>query len=770
MKKPLLILSILLAGVIVSKAQRYLIRFKDKGSSPYSLSNPSQYLSQRAIDRRQRHSIAIDSTDLPVTPQYLASIAAVPGVTILNVSKWLNQVSISVTDASALTTINSFPFIVTSSRIANRLRTDIVHPAKQLGTPANSSPSPPAQRIATNYFDYGNSYAQIHLHNGEFLHNIGLRGQNTIIGMLDAGYFNYNNVNGFDSARNNGQILGTWDFVSGNATVADDNPHGQECFSIMAANIPGTYIGTAPKASYYLFRTEDVFTEYPIEEQNWVCGAEKIDSAGGDVISSSLGYRTFDDPSMNYTYSNLDGNTAMATIGADLAAKKGILVVCAAGNDGTNSWHYILTPADADSALTVGAVNTSQQVWPASAYGPAADGRVKPDVASVGWATYVQFWNNSIGAGNGTSYACPNMAGLTACLVQGFREFNNMKIINAIRQAGNNLETPNDRIGYGIPDMKKAVMSLIKEFASSAATVNSCQATINWTSKDMSAMKYEIERKNPGENTYQKIGEVAGTGNLFATHNYSLNDVLYGLSAGTATYRIKQIIDTAAATLTSDYIDTITVAVNALCALNDLNVLLSNLQKTATSSASFSNCKVNLTWTSSDMAGMKYEVERRTPNEASFKKIAEVNGTGSVFASHSYQLNDSLIGVLAGEVTYRIKQTVDTASATLKASYIDTAIVKVSPSCALIDLVTLLPNPANREFVLQTTIIRPIQQFVIRISNSFGQVVAIHRKNKPQGLINYTIPIENLASGKYFVSVYEDNKLLVTKPLLKILK
>src|SRR4030095_9769464 len=190
---------------------------------------------------------------------------------------------------------------------------------------------------------------------------------------------------------------------------ADDNPHGQECFSIMAANIPGTYIGTAPKANYYLFRTEDVFSEYPIEEHNWVCGAERIDSAGGDVISASLGYRTFDDPSMNYTYSNMDGNTAMATIGADLAAKKGVLVVCAAGNDGSNSWHYILTPADADSVLTVGAVNTSQQVWPNFSYGTAADALVKPDVASVGWGTIVQYSNNIISGGNGPSYACPNM-------------------------------------------------------------------------------------------------------------------------------------------------------------------------------------------------------------------------------------------------------------------------------------------------------------------------------------------------------------------------
>jgi len=260
------------------------------------------------------------------------------------------------------------------------------------------------------------------------------------------------------------------------------------------------------------------------------------------------------------------------------------------------------------------------------------------------------------------------------------------------------------------------------------------------------------------------------TGNSFATHSYSLNDILYGLPAGTATYRIKQIVDTASTTLLADYIDTVTVTVNPICALNDLNVLLNNLQNAATSSAGFSNCKVTLSWGSSDMAGMKYEIERKASNETSFKKIADVNGMGSVFAFHNYQLNDSLIGISAGQVMYRIKQVVDTAAATLKAGYIDTAIVNVSPSCALTDLFSLLPNPADKEFIIQTTITHPIQQLVIRITNSAGQVVAIYRKSKTQGLMNFTIPITNLTGGKYYVSIYDGNNLLTTKPLLKIAK
>ena len=252
-------------------AQRYLIRFKDKGSSTHTLSNPIQYLSQRAIDRRSRFSLTIDSTDLPVTPRYLDSIRAVPGVTVLNVSKWLNQVSVLVTDANALTKINSFPFVSASSHIASRLRTDVNHPAKELETLRQFTPSNNAQRIATDFFSYGNAFAQLHIHNGEFLHNIGLRGQNMIIGMLDAGYQNYTSMTAFDSIRTNQQILGTWDFVERNSSVVEDHPHGAQCLSLIASNIPGALVGTAPKANFYLFRTEDAATEYPIEEHNWVC-------------------------------------------------------------------------------------------------------------------------------------------------------------------------------------------------------------------------------------------------------------------------------------------------------------------------------------------------------------------------------------------------------------------------------------------------------------------------------------------------------------------
>src|SRR6185295_11454918 len=212
---------------------------------------------------------------------------------------------------------------------------------------------------------------------GEFLHNIGLRGQGMQIAMLDAGYLSYTTLRSLDSVNQNGQILGTWDFVNRETSVTEDYLHGMQCLSTIVANIPGQFVGKAPKASFYLFRTEDVNSEYPIEEFNWVCGAERADSLGSDVISSSLGYNTFDNASFNHTYSQMNGNTALCTIGADLAAKKGMIVFNAAGNEGTNGWHYIIAPADGDSVVAVGAVNSSGSVGSFSSDGLSADGRIK---------------------------------------------------------------------------------------------------------------------------------------------------------------------------------------------------------------------------------------------------------------------------------------------------------------------------------------------------------------------------------------------------------
>jgi hypothetical protein len=659
MKNVMLCMMILsLAQISQAQSTRYLVKFRNKDSNPFSLSSPAGYLSQRAINRRTRYSIGLDSTDLPVTPRYIDSVRLAGAVTILNPSKWLNQVSIQTSDASAIAKINSFPFVVSVSPIAARVSDNNDKPQKF--RPEGSGNTLRVKEVTADYFNYGLSYNQVHIHNGEFLHNIGMRGQSMFISLFDAGFRSYTSLRAFDSVNAAGQVLGTWDFVAREPSVVEDDAHGMQCFSTIAANIPGQFMGTAPKASFFLFRSEDVATEYPIEEHNWVCAAERADSSGTDVISSSLGYNTFDNPAYNHTYADMNGNTTMAAIGADLAAKKGILVLNSAGNEGNSSWKYIITPADGDSVVAVGAVNINGQVAGFSSYGPTSDGQVKPDVSSVGAGTVIQTTSNTIATSNGTSFSCPNMAGLATCLWQAFPRFNNMNIIYALRQAGNIAATPNDRVGYGIPDMKKAVLILLKQAVTSSATLSNCRVTLNWSSQDVRGMKYEIERLLPGQATYIKVGEMAATGTDFSlpSQPYTFTNTIPSATLGTVSYRILQVIDTTAggAGLLADYIDTVSIITTIPC-----------------------------------------------QNTASIQ-----------------------------------------------------------------DLVQLMPNPAQDRLTIEMNTVESVPNMVVRIVNATGQQVSSYQKVKGPGLTYIDIPVVHLPRGIYFISFFDNGKLLVTKELVKL--
>lgn len=544
-----LILALLSSSNFVSaQFTRHIIWLKNKGNNTYSISNPSSFLSPRSIDRRTRFTISIDSTDLPVSSTYVTQIRNISGVTILNISKWLNAICIQSADVTALQTIQNLPFVQQVAGLAARpsstgkikdkfIREEDIFPLsnQQLFSKLNG-----------DFYNYGNNASlEVKLHRAEFLHNIGLRGAGMQVAVLDGGFYNYNTLPAFDSINRNGQVLGTWDFVSRNQFVQDDHPHGMQCLSTIAANLPGQFVGKAPQASFYLYRTEDVNSEYPIEEFNWVCGAERADSAGADLISSSLGYYDFDNPVFNYTYQQMNGRTTISVKGADLAAKKGMLVFNSAGNEGNNSWRYIITPADGDSVIAVGAVNSAGTVASFSSYGPSGDGRIKPELASVGLSAVVQTTSGSIGAANGTSFACPNMAGLATCLWQGFPEFNNMKILDALKKAASRYTTPNDRIGYGIPDLKNAFALLLADYATTTPMLGNCEATISWKSKDVSAMQYIVERKLPNEIAYRTLAQPYATGGGQLTNKtYSYVDRLQGVAAGQVQYRISQVIDT----------------------------------------------------------------------------------------------------------------------------------------------------------------------------------------------------------------------------------
>lgn len=453
---------ILLISVFEAEAQypKLIVEFTNKGGTPYSFNTPSQYLSVAAIQRRNRYQIAIDSFDLPVSPAYISTVLSQGPVTLLSSSKWLNQVLVQCTDAATIAKIQALPFVKAVRGIGYKPG---MPPARYVESVSELPGQLSRRGQATDSLDYGNSYNQVHIHEGEFLHNKGFTGKGILIAVLDAGFFSYRTITAFDSVRLGGQIRGEKDFVAFDNSVNEDDAHGMFVLSTMAANWPGKMVGTAPKASYWLIRTENAATEYPIEEHNWVIGAEFADSAGAQMISSSVGYNTFDDAAFDHSYSEFYKNTTMISRGAAVAANKGMIVVNSAGNEGNSAWKYLLFPADSDSVCAVAAVTQAGTVASFSSYG--YTGKVKPNIASVGVATVVAGFGNTPVTNNGTSFAAPNIAGLIACLWQAFPEFNNMQILDAVYRSCPTWQTPDNRIGFGIPNMKLAYGILQKQRA-----------------------------------------------------------------------------------------------------------------------------------------------------------------------------------------------------------------------------------------------------------------------------------------------------------------
>ena len=271
-----------------------------------------------------------------------------------------------------------------------------------------------------------------------------------------------NRLPNFDSIFNNNRIISTRDFVTGknDNTVYESGSHGTSVLSTIGVIANGSLVGTAPHASFTLLKSEDADGEYIFEEYTWVCAAEYADSIGADIISSSLGYTTFDDTTQNHTWNDIDGETSVASMSATIAARKGILVCISAGNSGSQPWHKIGIPADADSILAVGAVDTLQQPASFTSVGPSADGRVKPDVAAMGKGTAVVDVGGNVVNGNGTSFSCPIIAGMSACLWQAFPNATNMQIREAIIKSASQYYNPDTLLGYGIPNFYAAFFIL----------------------------------------------------------------------------------------------------------------------------------------------------------------------------------------------------------------------------------------------------------------------------------------------------------------------
>ena len=437
-----------------SVQKQHWIQFTDKANTPYELTQPLDFLSQRAMDRRARQNISLSENDLPVDPVYIQAVLNT-GADYLTHSKWFNSVSVHVPDSATLVAIQNLPFVINTEPVGKREKNQETYVKFELVGAEKA--------ISSDYSenDYGIAFNQIDMLGGISLHNLGFRGEGMLIAVFDAGFPNVDVFPAFDSLRNDGRIVGGWDFVSRDNSFFGDNPHGMSVLSTMAANVPGEFIGTAPKASYLLLRTEDGATETPIELDYWVAAAEFADSAGVDIINSSLGYTTFDNSQYDFSYAEMDGNTVRGSIGADIAASKGMLVVNSAGNSGNNAWQYIGAPADGDSVLAIGAVNPQAYIANFSSIGPSSDGDIKPNVCAQGQAAAILGSGGTFGVGNGTSFSGPIMAGMAACLWQAnLDSATNMDVFHAIEASAHKFKTPDNLYGYGIPNFAKANLIL----------------------------------------------------------------------------------------------------------------------------------------------------------------------------------------------------------------------------------------------------------------------------------------------------------------------
>lgn len=440
----------------------FFVQFTDKAGSDRIA------LSQAALDKRAERGIAIDSLDYAVSPIYLDSLQAL-GCHIYHTSRWMNGATIE-TDQYTAQHIAEWAFVDTIY-LTRQLRDDNLHEGEEdpFGIPSVSLRKQKAENKDT--IDNSNNYSadqqplqqsptwlsdpqteQLNLHP---LHEAGFHGQGITMAIVDGGFQNVDTLSAFDAVRD--QILGIYDTTDDSDSVTGTTGnHGVKCFSTIAAITPD-YQGAATAANYYLIRSEEHKTESPKEMDNWVAAIELADSLGVDILSSSLGYAMFDDDRQTLSYADMNGQTTRCSRAATIAARKGMLVVIAAGNEGNKDWHYISAPADADSILTVGAVDNNGNIASFSSWGPTADGRVKPEVCARGAQTaLINPADNSVTNSNGTSFACPIIAGMAACLWSALPDATNMEIRERIIESAHRYRLPHDQYGYGIPDAWEA--------------------------------------------------------------------------------------------------------------------------------------------------------------------------------------------------------------------------------------------------------------------------------------------------------------------------
>ena len=439
---------IFISSVATAQVNRYMVFFKDKAGTSYSTSAPKAFLSQRAIDRRIQQDIAITEQDFPVNAGYVQSVAAT-GASVFFPTRWMNGVLVQC-DVSVLTAVQALSFVdhvewvAPNARLAN-------------GRKKNNK-AVKAQEAQAK------TQAQLQLIGLDEMQEAGYKGENMLVAIFDGGFPGVNTATPFHHLiqENRIDLLASHDFVGNTDNVFQYDEHGTEVFSVIAANKDGVFTGGSYEANYQLYVTEDTDSEYRIEEYNWLFAAERADSAGVDIVNSSLGYYDFDDATMNYAKNAMDGKTTVISQAAQWAADRGMVIVCSAGNEGATAWQIITAPADAKDVLAVASVTSGGARSASSSIGPSADGRIKPDVAAMGVSTSIIRPDGTTSIATGTSLSAPLITSLAAGVWERYPKLSNKEVIDVIRKSASQAKNPDNLLGYGIPNFR-AVVNYIEQ-------------------------------------------------------------------------------------------------------------------------------------------------------------------------------------------------------------------------------------------------------------------------------------------------------------------
>lgn len=453
-RKTLLLGCLLLAAVgqvsAAEKSYKYRVYLNDKNGSAHVVEKPQTFLSERAIERRNRQQLPVDASDLPVSQTYVTELLGT-GASLVTTSRWNNTVVLEVEDTTLMDKVAKMSF---------------VRGVKKVWVAPDSIPARNKKRkksvkndVKKVGYHYGTAFRQINIHGGDSLHAAGFEGQGMHVAVIDAGFYNADHIKFFRKM----DLLGTRDFVNPHSDIYEENSHGMKVLSCIAANAKDAFVGTAPKASFWLLRSEDADTEQPVEEDYWAAAIEFADSVGVDVVNTSLGYYEFDKGYAPYRYRDLDGHYSLMSHSASVAADKGLVVVCSAGNSGRGAWKKITPPGDSENVITVGALTKDLENAEFSSIGNTSDGRVKPDVMAIGVSSVVSGNDGSVSKGNGTSFASPIMCGVVACFWQACPWLTAKQVVEAVRQAGDRVNFPDNIYGYGVPNLWNAYKKALKE-------------------------------------------------------------------------------------------------------------------------------------------------------------------------------------------------------------------------------------------------------------------------------------------------------------------